>query len=79
MEKKIKNLRRENDTIYWTVVFENWGEPVECNYRTNEAGEGIFEDAEFWYSKQRVGTCDFQLKQKTLSGIRKALNKYYED
>lgn len=78
MKKKIKNLRREGNAVFWTVTEYEFGEYVETDYRTNEAGEGIFEDTEFWYTKQKVGTCDFQLNQKTLSGIRKALNKYYE-
>lgn len=77
----IKNLKVTESGIFWEVVCrDHWsGKDVSFAYRTNKHFEGLFLDCDLWYANQLQGTCDFQLKQKTLSGIRKALNKYFSD
>ena len=67
---KCKGLLRNRNVIFFQVNG--------IRYRTNEAGEGLFYDEPFWYTKQILGTCQFSLRQKTLSGIRKAINRYFE-
>ncbi|MBQ5558254.1 MAG: hypothetical protein IIT46_00505 [Lachnospiraceae bacterium] len=79
---KIKNLKMDGKQVFWTVEKRcfHGDKMINCfnfDYFTNVNGEGIFE---YNYSNQvhqLVGTCDFELKQKTLSGMRKALYRYY--
>lgn len=72
---KIKDLRKEEKAVFWTVEEDG----KETAYRTNETGEGLFLDCDFWYSHQKDGTAQFQLKQKTAEGIRKALYRYFSE
>ena len=79
---KIKNLKVKGNQVFWTVQASHFGEIIERTYFTNENGEGIFEEVGEgtldYHKHQLVGTCDFELKQKTVSGMRKALQRHYE-
>lgn len=44
-------------------------------FHTNDAGEGLWVGE--GYTKQIKGTLDFSLKQKTISGMRKAIEKVF--
>lgn len=44
-------------------------------YHTDDRGEGLWVGAD--YTKQIKGTLDFSLKQKTISGMRKAIEKVF--
>lgn len=76
---KISNIRKEENAVFFTIEKEYNGTMESLNYRTNENGEGLFRDSDFWYSKQLAGTCDFKLKQKTISGIRKAIERQFAE
>lgn len=45
-------------------------------YHTDKNGEGLWENDD--YTKQVAGTLDFSLKQKTRSGARRAIEKYFK-
>lgn len=79
---KIKNLSvAEGGQVFFTVIFhDKWEKPEnwEVSYCTNQVGEGLFFDEDFWYTKQIAGTCQFELHQKTASGMRKAIKRYFE-
>lgn len=78
MMNKIKNLKVEWKQVSWTIVRDTDFGKLKVSCFTNKAGEGIFHYINDGESvKQDVGTCDFELKQKTLSGIRKALYRHY--
>ena len=78
VETKIKNLKVEGKQVFWTIVRDTGFGKIEVSCFTNKAGEGIFHYVNDGESvKQDAGTCDFELKQKTVSGIRKALYRYY--
>lgn len=79
--EKISNLKICNGgAVSWDVVYfdELLEETKVVSYRTDDSREGIFIDGGFWYTKQKEGTSDFQLKQKTRSGIAQALKRYFE-
>ena len=77
--KKISNLKIDGGAVSWDVVyFDELEKTNVVSYRTNGNREGLFIDGPFWYTKQLEGTSDFQLKQKTRSGIVQALKRYFE-
>lgn len=47
------------------------------HYHTNNAGEGLWIGDD--YMKQIEGTAQFSLTQKTLSGMRKAIERRWND
>ena len=74
----IKNVKVDDKKVYWTVV-DDWGDGHSYDYRTNADGEGIWKwDDRRGEWKQTVGTCQFALHQKTISGIRKALHRWFD-
>ena len=79
--KEIRNLKIcDGGAVSWDVVYfdEILEETKVVSYRTDDSREGIFIDSDFWYTKQKEGTSDFQLKQKTRAGIVQALKRYFE-
>lgn len=72
---KITNLRKDGAAVFWTVETDG----KKTRYRTNDTGAGLFLNTDYWYTHQKDGTVNFQLKQKTLSGIRKALYRYFTE
>lgn len=83
MEKnRVINLCISQWVTYWEVVDGLTGDIT--YYRTGYGNCGLWEtvveqDGEWWITKERqlVGDCDFRLDQQTTSGIRKALNRYF--
>lgn len=67
---KVYNLKKYGENGY------QWDIKVDGNvyhHRTNAEGSG------HWVNENQVsGTCDYKITQKTLSGVRKALNKSLE-
>ena len=62
------------------VIFRVSDEDSNTAYRTNSDGEGLWkynENTGEW--KQIVGTCQFNLLQKTDSGKRKAIKRFFEE
>lgn len=45
-------------------------------YHTNDSGSGLWYGDD--YMKQYLGTCDFSLCQKTYSGKRKAIERFFK-
>ena len=79
---KVRNLRRdENGAIHFSIAYKGeFDDEIEVtNYRTNNECEGLFYDLQDWRYKQLwgYGPCQFQLKQKTLSGVRKAIYREF--
>ena len=74
-EAKIRRVKLDADSrrVDWDV-YDPWTEE-ETHYHTNREGEGIW--IGYDYTKQTKGTCDFRLHQGTISGMRKALRKYF--
>lgn len=75
--KKIKIEIRDKYvafTIHYLDTFD--GMEWVQKYHTNEAGEGVWTGDT--YNRQITGTCDFQLHQKTRSGIYKAIKRWAE-
>ena len=74
---RIKNLRVHDKAVFWTVERMDYtGRIYGTDYRTNNAGEGLFIDDGI-ENRQILGTAQFQLHQQTLSGMRKALLKHF--
>lgn len=74
---RIKNLRVYDEAVFWTVeTMDCTGMIYGTDYRTNNAGEGLFIDDGI-ENRQILGTAQFQLHQQTLSGMRKALLKHF--
>ncbi len=73
--KKIRHLKRDAETsrVDWDV-YDPWDDTT-THYHTNDSGEGLWIDWD--YMKQISGTCQFVLYQDTMSGVRKALIKYF--
>lgn len=75
---KIKNIHKEGNKVYFTVIERNYyGEVMETDYMTNKSGNGLFIADDYY--KQITGTCQFSLHQKTYSGVYKAIKKWFED
>ena len=70
---KITNLKKDGNAVFFTINDTDRS----TNYRTNQEGEGLFLDKDFWYAHQIEGTAQFTLKQKTMSGIRKAIHRHF--
>ena len=64
---KITSFRVMGNRVDYTVN----GRP----YHTDREGEGIWEGED--YTHQIAGCLDFSLKQKTRSGVQRALERYY--
>lgn len=76
---KIKNLVRDGNKVMWTIVYENYaGQVKKIACTTNGNGDGLFLVKHGWELHQIDGTCQFSLTQKTISGVRSALNKYFD-
>lgn len=77
---KILNLRRDGRTVFFTVekTDELTREKIRTDYRTNNAGNGLFIDDSI-ENKQILGTAEISLHQATLSGVRKALYKVFTE
>lgn len=76
---KIKNLVRDGNKVMWTIVYEDYaGQVKKIACTTNENGEGLFLVKYGWELHQINGTCQFSLTQKTISGVRSALNRYFD-
>lgn len=73
MKNQIKLLQRNGLRIDWIMIDCVTGEKI--HYHTNKFGHGAWIDE--GYEKQILGTCDFRLNQKTFSGMRKAIHKYF--
>ena len=68
----ITNISKDGSRVFFTVDG--------INYATNKNGCGIFREDEYgWFTNQTAGTCDFKLHQKTISGIRKALSRWFNN
>lgn len=78
---KIKNIH--NDDIYtkqvlFTVIIEDYnGKEISTDYMTNRCGDGLFIKNDYY--KQIAGTCQFDLHQKTHSGMYKAIRKWFKN
>jgi hypothetical protein len=72
--KHVKNLQRGGNCVSWSYDGDA--------YMTNTHGEGIWrlslnnENAYEW--KQIEGTCQFSLRDMSMSGIRKKLNRKFD-
>ena len=76
---KIKNLVRYEKKVTWTIVYEDYaGQFKEIDCSTNTNGDGLFLVKNGWELHQIEGTCQFSLTQKTISGVRSALNRYFD-
>lgn len=73
---KIKLMVTDLKKVYFQIVDE-WSEVAE--YTTNYAGEGLWKwDGCTGRWRQIVGTCQFDLLQKTPSGKRRAIRRFFE-
>lgn len=77
---KVKSIKINKDDKYvaFTIKYidEFDGEIYEIDYHTNNAGEGLWIGDD--YTDQIIGTCDFALRQKTRSGMYKAIKRWAE-
>lgn len=75
---RVFNLRLDNG--YKWDVYDIYNDKVR-SYHAPEFGglweTNIVNGGFAQLDKQERGTCDFSLTQKTMSGVRKALNKYF--
>lgn len=69
-------IRQDENMVFFTITFINGD--IE-SYRTNYQAEGLWREQENGEWKQVLGTCQFSLPQKTVSGMRKAIKKHFAD
>lgn len=72
MALKLRKLRvLGKNWWHFEIYFENRNRMV-C-YMTNKAGEGLFDDYNFY--GQYIGTCDFSLRGKSVEAARKYIKR----
>lgn len=79
--RAIRNLKmsEDNSRVDFDVVYYegdiNESEPFKVHYHTNREGEGLWEG--YGNLAQVVGTCDFNLRQRTKSGKYFAIRRRF--